>query len=315
MKIEILKPSEIPESWYNQVLGLDIETESDDTFSRITTIQVYNHQEKRTIIIPVHAVWKGELTELPESEVEILKKFLATIKAVGHNLQFDLAILLHTYGVEIEPKFDTFLMARVLQLEEQALKPLILRLHPEYRELICEWKDLGFSSAPWVFDLDDPRQVTYAGLDPYLPFILGSDFKERILKNKPAIDLENQYLRVAVRVHASGLNVDEEVYQRSLDSVSQEYEEKQKELNEMAGFPVRPNSSRDLKVFLIESMGIAPTRLTPKGEPAFNQDSINMMADNVSSDLQKSKAVSLVQEVKSLRSVLGSLEKVPTYFL
>lgn len=133
MQIKLALPSEIPNAWKGKNLGLDIETESLDFKSPITLLSLYNLQEDISLVIPIktYSNKTDTYTELSDIEKSILKDFLSSIKAVGHNLQFDLSRIYDQFGVATPIYFDTFIMARVFQLELNALKDIFINLYPK----------------------------------------------------------------------------------------------------------------------------------------------------------------------------------------
>ena len=114
MKIRLVSPSEIPNDQFGRVISLDIETEDLAIDSSICMVSLFNPKSDEALVIPIKVYQGGTLKEISEIELEVLKTFLTTIKAVGHNLQFDLAHIKYHWGIDINVYFDTFLFARIM---------------------------------------------------------------------------------------------------------------------------------------------------------------------------------------------------------
>lgn len=82
MQIKLALPSEIPSTWKNKNLGLDIETESLDFKSPITLLSLYNLQEDISLVIPIktYLTKTDTYTELSDIEKSILKDFCQVLK-------------------------------------------------------------------------------------------------------------------------------------------------------------------------------------------------------------------------------------------
>ena len=212
MKIKTTKPSLIPYDWYDQVIGVDIETEDLRIDSDICLISLYNPKEDVSLVIPIKALHKGQIKHILPEELLILCKFLKTIKAVGHNLQFDLAHIRYHWGIDVAVHFDTFLLARMLQLEEQALKKIILRIRPGWSNMILSFKDLQEEKPPFVYDISDSKVIWYSGFDAMFPFIIIEHYFAHIEKHKKVLKLETDFLYSSIKIRSNGLRIDESVY-------------------------------------------------------------------------------------------------------
>lgn len=312
MKYEVRKPSEIPQSWRGEIIGLDIETPDEFIDSGINVVQVYNRKERLSIVIPVDVYRSGKREILSDEEKEILKNFLSTIKAVGHQLQFDLSRIKYHWGVDIDPYFDTFLLSRVLQLKSNALKDLVVQVCPEMTSVLHHLEDV-VPGPPFVYNFDNPKVVAYCAYDPFLPFILMNYFKDKIKENREILKIEMDFLKVAYRIQSNGLNVNRDTFSRTLKDFESKVEVQRKEIEDLAGFKCRVNSTADLVKFLIDGMGIKPTATTDKGAISMNEKAISAMIDNESDNPVKLEALLKVRELKHNISVLSSSKKLPEW--
>ena len=89
--------------------------------------------------------------------------------------------------------------------------------------------------------------------------------------------------------------------------------EKRDKLEKLAGFPCRVNSSADLRRLLISQYGIAPTLLTPKGEPSMNAEALEQMLDNESGNAVKVEILELVKTLKHEFSVVNTSKELPNW--
>lgn len=308
MEFKVINPSEIPESYYNQTVGLDIETEDLYIDSPICLISIYKPGVDVCYVIPVDAYDGRMHITLPDYEVEILKNFLSTIKSVGHNLQFDLSRIKYHYGVQVKLHIDTFLIARIFQMEKQGLKDLATMIKPELLPKIRKFKEIAQPKPPFVYNIQDLRVVTYSGLDAYLPFVVIRGLSDKIQSHKKIVKIEMDFLNTAIEMNANGLPFNVETYKKVISDYSQELVKMQTQLNEIAGWEVRHNSTADLRELLIDQCGLEPTELTPKGEPSMKASALERMKDNCS---EENKAlIDLILEIKTTFSVVNSSKKL-----
>ena len=154
MKYEVMDPKNIPQSWYGQITGLDIETEDLSINSRICMVSIFNPYENKGGVIPIYWFSGDSAYSISSGDLDILKGYLSSIKAVGHNLHFDIPNIYYNWGIKIQPYFDTFIMARVFQFKEQSLKGIILRIKPEWSDEVLRFSDLDSKEPPFRYTLD-----------------------------------------------------------------------------------------------------------------------------------------------------------------
>lgn len=311
MKYEIINPADIPSSWYGQVTGLDIETEDLSINSRICLVSIYNPKENRGGVVPIYWYQDDKLFSINPVELDILKKFLSTIKAVGHNLHFDLSLIKYRWGVTVEPYFDTFIMARVFQFREQSLKGIISRLKPEWTADILKFDDLANGEPPFKYILD-ARTIKYSSLDAFYPFVLMNHFKDRIQKMKRIFQIEMNFMKVANGIRSSGLNIDMAEYFKDYEEMGKRVDALQNELDTLVGFHVRPTSSADIKR-VFDVYNLVPAQLTPKGEPSTSTEAIGMMMENYLDRPAVQEVLQLILDLKHEFAVRNSCKKVPQW--
>lgn len=332
MYYEFCKPSQIPKDWYGKITGFDIETEDEWIDSPICLAQIYNPYVKEGRVIPIKAYSKGQLIQMPDEELSIFKEYLSSIRAVGHHLQFDLAQVLYQWGVDVDLYFDTFLFARMMQWDKQGLKDIIINMFPEAIDQVRKFADVmdtddygnykkGSKSSNqrsafplFVYDLGNKAQMDYAAHDPFFPFLIINRFKDAIRKYSKVIKIEHDFLKIAVQVKGRGLNVNLDTFDKVFQEFQAKVQERNDELDKIAGFHVRPNATADKKKLLIGVLGCTPTILTQKGEPSMSEEALKLMLDNADSD-NKVEIIELLLELVHDFAVIKGSKKLPGFVI
>lgn len=315
MKIRRARPSQIPESWKNRVLGLDIETKDDDLDTDICIISLYNPEEDVSLVIPLDYYQKGKRILETEEEIQILKETLRWTKAVGHYLTFDLTRILRKWGVRVRIEFDTFILARVLQLDTNALKDIYLRIHPERAHMISKFSDLLGDKPPFYYNFDTPGILQYSGLDSVLPFRIMEHFKKTIEKKsiQSALRTDFGYLQIAIDQMAKGIDVNMDKYYSLRPVWEEEYFNRVSDFSSRVGVNFRPNSSADIEKVLWEGMGIPSPFKTKKGKMSWGTESLEYLLKSNSVDDMQGKVVQEIIDLKSRFAVNNNTKKIPEY--
>lgn len=216
--------------------------------------------DKTTLI----AVWtpNGKFVVNPTDSAELsaLKEEAKRVKLlVNHNVKFDLHFL-KAMGVEfLCPVFDTMVMAALLDeheysysLDAIATKYLGESKDSSIYEVLAEMyggkanratQAKRLHLAPWdtlaKYALQDVT-VTASLFQALMPMI-----HEQGLK--PLLDLEMKLLLALFRMEHHGVTIDSDAAVRSVDLLGSAIDSKQRELNNLAGFPVNPNPSGSIK--------------------------------------------------------------------
>lgn len=312
MNVKVLKPSQIPQEMYNSIVGLDIETEDLFLDSPICMVSLYKPGNDYIVVVLVKMYNDEVLITMSDLELEIFKKYLSSIRAVGHNLQFDLAMIKYQWGVAVEPYFDTFVYARIRQMRKQSLKDIVMNLYPSlHTDKFDDVQDI--QKPPFRYYMDD-RTIEYSALDAYYPFLIIQNEKDNIQKDKKIVKLEMDYLKCAISMKSNGLRVDVNKFNVIQKKYNKSVEDKQVMLNSYVGYPVRINSSRDLTELLINRLHLESSVLTPKGSISMSAESRKQMYENTDDPIKK-KILGLISELKHDFSVMNSMKKVPTYIV
>lgn len=314
MDIKILRPSQLPSDWKGSVLGLDIETEDKYLDSEICMMSLYKPGSGFVAVVPLKVYVGGKLACITPDELAILKDFLKDVQAVGHNLQFDLSMIEYHWGVKVKAYFDTFIFARMMQLEKQGLKDIFLRLRPELINDINKFDNVMGSEPPFYYPIDRKEVLVYSALDAVLPFHIIKHYRNTVEKMMPIVKIEMDYLNMAVDMRADGLKFNVERYQDLFADYASSVMDKQMDLNAIAGFNCRVNSTADLTRLLIGQLNLTSSILTPKGGVSMNQESLDQMMDNCR-DNEKRKILQLVMDLKHEISVMNTTKKLPDFIL
>lgn len=315
MEIRTALPSQIPEDWYDSLVGFDIETEDLPINSPICLVSIHKPKSGVILVIPIHVYRRGICEDIEPYELEILKGFISRMKVAGANLQFDMARTLYHWGVRAKEIYmDTFILARILQLEKQGLKDMALRVKPELTSVLNKFTNVMGDKPPFYYNIEDPAVVRYSGLDAYLPFVVIQGLSPQIKKVKNIINIEQDFLDVAIQQNYKGLNFNLDRFDELVDEYSNEVKLKNRELDELVGWHVRCNATADKKKLFVEKYGCTSSIKTPKGEISMSADSLAQMAEND----DRPEVVDLLRrviEINKMFSVYNSSKKVPDFIV
>lgn len=314
MKTKVLKPSQLPEEWKNSILGFDIETEDKYLDSPICLVSLYKPGYDYAVVVPIKAYTDNCLIEISDQEKSCLIDFLSSVKVIGHNLQFDLSMIKYQWGLDLDVYFDTFILARMLQLKTQGLKDIFTRICPQTNFRISKFNGVMEVDPPFYYVLENQDVITYSALDAVMPFHIMRYYRKQIEREKKILDLEMNYLGMAIQMRSSGLQFDFTRYQELFDKYQERVSDEQYLLNEEAGFNVRVSSTADLTKLLVDNLGCVSSVKTPKGAVSMNVESLNQMLDNADTDYQR-KVVNQVLELKRDNSILSSSKKIPNFVI
>lgn len=313
MDIKVLKPSQIPQDWYDSIIGFDIETEDEYIDSPICMVSMYKPGSGFVIIVPIKVYISGRLALIDSEELEIFKKFLSTVSVVGHYLQFDLGNIKYQWGVKVKAYFDTFIFARMMQFDKQGLKDIFIRIRPELLHEINKFNDI-MGNPPFKYPIDKKEVRVYSALDAVLPFHIIKYYRNSIEKMMNIVKIEMDYLGMAVDMRSNGLEFNVDRFTDLYSQYSERVMEKQQQLNEIAGYHCRVNSTADMTRLLIDKLNLKSSILTPKGAVSMNQESMEQMMDNCT-DREKREILDLVMDLKHEFSVMNTTKKLMNYVI
>ena len=257
-----------------RLIGFDIETSSLDVMNcDLCVVQIFDPEAGVSHVLDVQ--------NFTDVQVRQLMDTVALTRVCGQNLQFDLSVIFRKFGFIPKIAMDTYLLARMLQEKEQSLEDLASKYLPDMPKMVSlstihpYMSEKGFTG-PVVHDLSVPEQLHYCGLDAYAPYML-----TRVLKNKlnnktsKVLKLELDLLTVIVKSRVNGLRVDYDKYKELVPRLEQEIVDAQILVDELAGRPLKANSSRDVVNCLFEELQLPiPPIKTPKGAISVNAEAL-----------------------------------------
>jgi DNA polymerase-1 len=150
-------------------------------------------------------------------------------------------------------------------------------------------------------------------MDPQLFLAMGpnenSDL-ERLLEmyQLPAdhdfVPVELKVAEMLREAGARGLRVNERVLTKETSLVAERLTSLQKEIDKLAGRPVRPGSSADLATLFFNDLGFPCVKRTRKGSPSFSAETLTKYPHPIAAQ---------VCEWRSTRSTLSFLQAMPAY--
>jgi DNA polymerase-1 len=259
-------------------------------------LSYWNDNEKTAISI---AFKEGKDLYSPESELELMiaiGRLLedSSIKKLGQNLMFDIDFLFRKYGIRTQNIEDTMLAQAILTPDLPKGLDFICSIYtniPYYKDEGKIWKGVGGNFEEfWL----------YNGKDCIVCSIAWPKLKEDLKKqgNWETYQRQRDVIIPLVYAQNRGINIDME----KLKLVYKETEEKikilQKELNELAGRELNPNSPKQLKTYFYVEKNFTPYR--SQGKITTNELAMKRIVR------KGSKEASIVVEIRKLRKLLGT---------
>ena len=206
------------------------------------------------------------------------------LRMVGQNLKFDLQML-SSAGVEpacaIE---DTMLQSYVLnpsagRHDLTSLAGRWLGYQPiELTSLLGKGKRMA------TFDTLDPTKAAdYAGEDAWLAWQLSENMRPQLeATGRLAVvyeEMELPLVGVLARMETRGFLIDPDMLRNYGEELGSRMLELTRKAHQLAGRAFNLDSPRQLGEVLFNSLGLAPTRKTPKGEASTAEEVLHQLAD------------------------------------
>ena len=205
----------------------------------------------------------------PKSEAKsVLEEFREVfmrpnIEKIGHNLKFDLSVLL-AHGVEVAgPFFDTMLAHSLIEPDQRHGMDYCSETYLGYTpvpitSLIGEQKDLfGEASMAEVAAKDPEKVKEYAAEDADVTWQLGQLFRPMLDPRGQArvfTDIESPLLPVLVRMENFGVKIDVQALREFGVELEQKAQSLQRKIHEDAGTVFNLNSPKQLGEILFERL-------------------------------------------------------------
>lgn len=219
-----------------------------------------------------------------ETVKEILQPILLSnsILKIGHNLKYDLLVLLH-HGINVSCVDDTMLMSYVLNaglhahnLDELSFKYL------NHKNITFE-EVAGKGKSQKTFDYVDIKTATnYAAEDAYVTALLWEMFSNQLVEKqvKSVYEIaERPLIHVIVEMEKNGISINQE-YLRNLGvEFLQRINKLEEEIHNISGCNFNIASSKQLGEILFEKMQIQGGKKTKTGAYSTDSDVLEKLAN------------------------------------
>lgn len=183
------------------------------------------------------------------------------IEKIGHNLKFDLSVLL-AHGIEVRgPFFDTMLAHSLIDPDQRHgmdyLSETYLRYTPvPITEVICTEKDDLFGTTMAQAAAQDAQKVAdYAAEDADVTWQLAAKMRPELKEQTYVFtDIESPLLPVLTRMEHLGVKIDVQALREYGIELEKKAQELQKRIHENAGGPFNLNSPKQLGEVLFERL-------------------------------------------------------------
>ena len=236
------------------LIGLDTETTSLDPYrGRVRSLQLSSAETNYVV----------DLFKLPAAfEEPALRDLLESPDSVkvAHNAKFDLKMLLHHFGVEIRPIFDTLLASKLIAAGRGDLSHGLAAVSEEH---LGEVVDKSLQNSSWSGPLTG-EQLEYAARDSalMLPLYRKLSAKLEELKMTSVGHLEFECVLPLAAMELAGMYLDQDCWRRLAKDVEHAHEK----------------LSAELRHALAEGV----EQLSLFGDPEINLDSPSQIVDALS---------------------------------
>lgn len=234
------------------LIGIDIEVVNEEisciSVARnpydVISIPFYSEGRDHFTIDQEAAVWK-ELASLLENP---------SIVKVGHNIAFDATFIFIKYGIRTTNMEDTMVYSKVCYPDFPKGLDFVTSIctkEPYYKDDGKKWFKMGGSIHDfWIYNAKDSAVCIES-----LPVLKA---EAQLQGNDETVIRQESIIPALIYMQAKGIQADK----AGLVKASKEYEYKanelQEELNQICGYPINPNSSKQLIDYFYNKKGIKP---------------------------------------------------------
>ncbi|KLO21748.1 MULTISPECIES: DNA polymerase I [unclassified Marinitoga] len=262
------------------IISFDLETTSIDPYQAEILGIAISFEPKKGYYIDIS-------NEGNEAKKSILKKLWDILKEknlVGQNLKYDLSIM-KTTGFKMKtPYFDTMIAAylispdsRRFNMDDLAKKYLNYETI-KYNEVVNETL-----FANTLKDVDSKKVAEYSGEDADITLRLFHILRPKIYEfglEKVMFEIENPLIPVLAKMELNGVYFDIPY----LKKLEKEYTDISnnilREIKEIAGYGINPNSPKQIRELLFEKLGLVPKKKTKGGQFSTNAQVLEEMKDD-----------------------------------
>ncbi|MCA9367632.1 hypothetical protein KC887_05240, partial [Candidatus Kaiserbacteria bacterium] len=245
----------------------------------------------------------GSNTNLTDDERYRLTKAIENYKGwlIFHNSKFDLESL-RSAGINYTGKFyDTMLMAHLINENKPYTKSLD-GCTKHYVGKDSKKKSEAFLAAQKIWGWNMPASVMYeyAAYDAVLTFRLFEAIKPLFDEEELAETWEHKqkFVRTIIAMERRGVRVDTTLAKRMQIHGEMIMDDIREELK------LNPGSTKDLKVLLIDKLGLPVVKTTPAGAPSFDKEA--MAVYDRALELQENHTAELITAYRGWQKSVSS---------
>jgi len=245
----------------------------------------------------------GSNTNLTDDERYRLTKAIENYKGwlIFHNSKFDLESL-RSAGINYTGKFyDTMLMAHLIN-ENKPYSKSLDGCTKHYVGKDSKKKSEAFLAAQKIWGWNMPASVMYeyAAYDAVLTFRLFEAIKPLFDKEELAETWEHKqkFIRTIIAMERRGVRVDTALAKRMQIHGEMIMDDIREELK------LNPGSTKDLKVLLIDKLGLPVVKATPAGAPSFDKEA--MAVYDRALELQENHTAELITAYRGWQKSVSS---------
>ena len=249
--------------------AVDVETDSlDPLHARLVGIAIGVDPAEGYYIPLRHAVGNTEQLGI-DAVRDALQPIFSDpeIEAYAHHAKYDLVVL-ERHGFEVTNLgFETMIAAYLLNESSLRLKDLAFtRLGREMTEIV---ELIGTGRNQLTMDnVDSDLAGDYASADVEVTFELADLLRPEIVtaEMEPLLyEIEQPLIDVLADMEDVGIAIDVPYLEAFSEEITNRIAEVEQELNEVAGRPINPNSSKQLAPLLFDELGLPSGRKTKTG--------------------------------------------------
>ena len=249
------------------IVAFDTETDSLDTKSANLIGFSFSFDTKRAYYVPIGHNYLGVGEQVAmEDAVKALQRLMGFF-IVGHNLKFDLGLLLR-YGIQKRSDFaDTMLLAWLLDPEssvglDSVAKRMLGHDMIAYKETVKKGEDFS--------NVSIEAACNYASEDAYITYLLYFKLLDAHKTKsghliEEAKEVEFPMVITLIHMERAGIKLDVAFFEELLQRSKERLEELTQRIYALAGSEFNINSTKQLAVILFEKLGLPPVKKTKSG--------------------------------------------------
>ncbi len=225
--------------------------------------------------------------ESRSSALELLEPLKAlfsdkSIIKIGHNLKYDMQVLLN-YDVAVSaPYHDTMLAHYLIEPDKRHSLDELSRVFLDYEALSFE--DMIAPQKKKSFNLrlvDKERLAFYAAEDSLLTLMLHETLMPKLKECEQESlfhDIEMPLVQVLLRMERQGVRLDLDVLAEQSLEMTKEMQALEREIEEVAGYPLNVNSPKQIGELLFEKLKLnSKAKKTKSGSYSTSEDKLEKL--------------------------------------